>query len=94
MQPDARRTPLKADDISEADSISPPGDHIARVLHAVSLAGGGDIVVDAEQHDRVVGDCEVVEQGQDHRRNRKHRDQSQNAKWGLGQNCIGQFCFG
>ena len=32
--------------------------------YTVSLAGGGAIVIDTEQHDIVVGDCVVVEQGQ------------------------------
>lgn len=32
--------------------------------YTVSLTGGGTIVIDTEQHDIVVGDCVVVEQGQ------------------------------
>ena len=31
---------------------------------SVSLMGGGAVVIDTEQHDIVVGDCVVVEQGQ------------------------------
>jgi mannose-6-phosphate isomerase-like protein (cupin superfamily) len=37
---------------------------------------GGVVVIDTEQRDMVVGDCVVVEQGQDQRRSRKCRDQS------------------
>ncbi len=32
--------------------------------YTVSLTGGGAIVIDTEQHDIVVGDCVMVEQGQ------------------------------
>ena len=32
--------------------------------YTVSLKGGGAVVIDTEQHDIVVGDCVVVEQGQ------------------------------
>ena len=32
--------------------------------YTVALKGGGAVVIDTEQHDMVVGDCVVVEQGQ------------------------------
>ena len=32
--------------------------------YSVALNGGGALVIDTEQHDMVVGDCVVVEQGQ------------------------------